>query len=120
MITKEDFVKFMNFVLEEQETNDAISDIYRKHRNIVGDAEYIFPMGGAMIIELLEKAMGLPYDEQGNTDLSWWAYEADFGRDKEALSSFEIISLPEDHKFRHPKLDTLEELYDFLIFSKEE
>lgn len=120
MINKQDFVKYINFAIRNNEFSNSVQDLYRSHRDIVGDAEFIFPMSSAMIIEILEKALDLEYDGFGYTTLSWWAFEADYGRDKKMLDSFELTDLPEDHPCRHPDISTVEKLYDFLIWSKEE
>lgn len=120
MINKQDFIKYIDFALRNDEFSNSVQTLYRSYRDIVGDAEFIFPMSSAMIIEILEKALDLEYDESGYTTLSWWAFEADYGRDKDMLDSFELTSLPEDHPYRHPDISTVEKLYDFLIWFKEE
>lgn len=110
------FKEQIEYVIREEEFCNKLSDLYRQYRDIVGDAEAQFPVAGNHVVELLEKAMNLPLDDSGYSTLAWWLYEADMGRNKKMLDSFELTNLPQNHPYRHPDLTTLDKLYKFLLW----
>jgi hypothetical protein len=116
MLTFEEFKKYIDYIKREDEFFLKLSDLYREYRDVVGDAEAPFSIGGNHIISLLEEIMNLEIDDSGYSDLSWWVYECNYGKDTEKVDSYELTNLPENHKYRKPKLHTVKELYDFLVW----
>lgn len=119
IMSLEKFQKHMTYAIREYEFYNKLHDLYVEYRDVVGDAEAPFSNGGNEVIELLEEIFELPRDSFGYTTLSWWAYECDYGKNKGMLQSFELEFLPPNHKYRKPKLDTIEELYHFIVWESE-
>ncbi|MBQ2184864.1 MAG: hypothetical protein II399_09530, partial [Lachnospiraceae bacterium] len=108
--------KYMNYLKRSSKYSDELYNISRKYNDVMQDSAPGIPVADSYIVDLLEIIFGLKADNYGYTTLSWWIYTTEFGKRKDMLESFELTYLPEDHKYRHPKLDTLRELYDFLLF----
>ena len=110
------FEEYITYVIRESDFMDKLNDLYDEYNDIIVDGDAPLPSGGEKIVDLIETIMNLPKDGFGYSTLSWWLYECDFGRNKDLLDSFELTSLPEDHRYRHPKLYTIRDLYDFLLW----
>lgn len=120
MLTFEEFEKYINYLKRSSEYQSQMYSVARKYSDVICDFEQGVIVADDYIVELLEKLFTLKPDESGYTTLSWWIYETEFGEKKNILESFELGYLPEEHPYRHPKLDTVRELYDYLLFEMSE
>ena len=103
-LTKEEFVKYINILLEFEDKETQLDsnfglNIGEMTDNIVSAYR-----------ELLEKNMNDQYNKITGTTISWWLYETNvrngFGVDPEIYDlNGELVC----------RLDTPEELYDYLI-----
>lgn len=118
-ISYEKFAEYIRFVQRETEFNNKLHDLCREYEDVVPDADAPIPVAGIKIVELLENAMEIPLDDVSGSTLQWWLFDCNFGKDKELLSSFCMTSLPKTHKYYKPKLNTVRELYDFLVWEAE-
>ena len=118
-IPYEKFAEYIRFVQRESEFNNKLHDLYREYEDVVPDADAPLPVAGEKIVELLENAMEIPLDDISGSTLRWWLFDCNFGKDKDLLRSFCITSLPKTHKYYKPKLETVRELYDFLVWEAE-
>lgn len=117
-LTKEEFIKYMNFLKRQYDYENSLHNLLREYHDVVGDAMAPLSQSSTVIVELLEKLIGLEKDEHGYTDLSWWVYECDFGETFE-IGSLENTSFEENHKYRNPDLSDLDKLYDYLFWVSE-
>ena len=115
-ITFTEFERVMNYVISENKMNLEIQAVYKKYQNVVLDEIRPIYFSSNIILELLEKLFKLPVDSTGYTVLTWWAYTCDFGTNKSLLKKFENTDLPENHRYRHPSMNTLRDLYDYMVW----
>ena len=111
MISKQTFIKTIEYVKNILEVECSLNKEL-KHSNVFVDSEVYIET--APITDLLAESIGLKKNKFG-TDLDYWVYECDFGR---TFKTGDIIdkNLGHNHKYYKPKLDTAEELYDYLVF----
>ena len=111
MISKQTFIKTIDYVKHiidiERSLNNGL-----KHSMVFVDSEIYIETGP--ITDLLAESIGLKKNKFG-TDLDYWLYECDFGRDYKK-GDITNTNLKHTHKYYKPKLDTVEELYDYLVF----
>ena len=104
MITKEKFCKAINQIKHIQEYEDELYKLGRKYGEY--DTEIRFPTLEDVVVSLLEDAMCCIEDEYGS-DISYFIYELDFGKDWEPGM---II----DREGNDVDFSTVEKLYDYL------
>ena len=104
MISKETFIKCIEFIKRKREQQEKLSNALQELDNF-NDPTCVFNEYEDMLISLLNEAMKLPCDEFFGTDLDYFIYELDFGR--------EIGKLDEDCALYG--IDSSDKLYDYLI-----
>lgn len=116
MITKEEFVEIIERL---RETNDIIAKINKLvHESKEAKMNDYMNVGQLMIchedivVKLLGKLMNLEYIEHIGTELSWWIYETDYGRDKKR-NWIEING-------KKIKIATAEKMYDYLMAERKD
>lgn len=116
MITKEEFIEIIDRL---RETNDIIAKINKLvHESKEAKMNDYMDVGSIMIchedivVKLLGKLMNLEYIEHIGTELSWWIYETDYGRNKK----FNWVEI----NGKKIKIATAEKLYDYLMEAKNE
>lgn len=119
MISYKTFERAMNFMIRANKLDTDLNAILGDNYPVVGDTLVSFSYPNSVIIDVLNDAMGLKDIGRDETDLEYWCYERDFGND---FQTGNILNewLPKDHKYHTPKLDTLRELYDYLVFLSKE
>ena len=120
MISKKQFCRYIEYLQKSEDLGNRLQGLFNEYSDVVSDFTLGFYVGDEYIVQLLEYIFGLKSDNNGYTTLSWWVYEAKYGKNKKILESLELTYLPEDHPYRKPVLDTAEKLYDFLLFEMEE
>lgn len=108
-LTKEEFIKYINILLEFEDKETQLD------RNFGLNIGELTDDIVSAYRELLEKNMGDQYNKITGTTISWWLYETNvrngFGMDPEIYDlNGELVC----------RLDTPEELYDYLIQMYEE
>ena len=104
MITKEKFCKIINEIKRMHEYEDELYKLGRKYDN---DSEIRFPTLEDTVVSLLEYATCCPTDEKYGSDISYFIYELDFGRDWEP-------GMIVDREGNDIDFSTAEKLYDYL------
>ena len=104
VITKEKFCKAINQIRHIREYEDELYSLGRKYGEY--DTEIRFPTLEDVVVSLLEDATCCPEDEYGS-DISYFIYELDFGKDWEPGM---II----DREGNDIDFSTVEKLYDYL------
>ena len=118
MLTLEKFTNYIERIKTAQEYDNEVLELSKKwvDKNVLFDYAstsvwYLVPD----LIELLSLAMGVnPKDDD---ILDYWVSELNFGKEW-SEGCIEDRKLPEEHKYRKPKLQTVEEIYEYLIFVK--
>lgn len=115
MISVEKFKKSIEFMSSSRNLVRSINSLLVKNFRIMGDTQLDNNQSENIIIDLLNDSMGLKDTWRCETDLEYWCLEKDFGSD---FKVGDIINnwLPKDHKYYKPELDTVEKLYDYLVF----
>lgn len=104
-MTKEKFVKIID---EIKELHEYKEDLYAINRKYNFDSDISFPTLENTVVTLLEEIMHNPvYDEIGS-DISYFIYDLDFGKDWEPGMILDKDGNDVDHS-------TAEKLYDDLI-----
>lgn len=103
-ITKEEFVSYINVLLEFEDRETRLDKLFGLNIGELTDNIV------SAYRELLEKNMGDEYNSTAGSVISWWLYETNvrngFGVDPEIRDlNGELVC----------RLDTPEELYDYLI-----
>lgn len=93
MITKELFVKAVNELKRAHDYQEALNEFYK---NNCADGYIFQPDCSETLMEVIERSMGLESDEYGNTELSKFCWDYNFGRDSKT------------------EISTPENLYDYL------
>lgn len=87
--------------------------IIDKFRDVVGDVEARTLNSANEIIDVIDDAFRSDR-EFGETDLSWWVYEMDFGRENKDWLTLTDKRFPEDSIFREVCVDNLNILYRYM------
>lgn len=120
MISYEEFEKHINALKNAQEFENDMLTLSRKYIEKHVLLDYI-DVGtfylSTNVVELLSLAMDVPIEE--DEILNYWIYELDFGKKADEFSITDE-SLPEDHPYHNPKLNTTKELYDYMVFLAEQ
>lgn len=103
-MTKE---KFCEIIDEIKRLHEYESELYAVNRKYNYDADISFPTLEGTVISLLEEIFNCPETEVG-TDISYFVYELDFGKDWEPGMITDKDGNDVDHS-------TAEKLYDWLI-----
>ena len=103
-MTKE---KFCEIIDEIKKLHEYESEIYAVNRKYNYDADISFPTLESAVMSLLEEIFNCPETEVG-TDISYFVYELDFGKEWEPGM---II----DESGNDIDLSTAEKLYDYLM-----
>lgn len=112
LISREHFARILNTLRDREDLVGKINDVIREYRTLLRedlDANSIVIGGEDEILDLLEIIM-----KDNNGDISFFCWEADFGRDFE-LGDYTINGTNVD-------ISTAEKLYDHLVqtsFGKE-
>lgn len=104
MITKEEFLKAIEALKKQSETDDN----FDTHMSAAFPGSYAPIYENALwelSIHLLELLTEYPYDY-----ISWWIWETEFGKREDMTT----VSWEENGKERSANLNTPEALYDFL------
>lgn len=120
MLSKNEFIKYMEIYKKGIDFYNNLSVCLENGRDVIGDAEIGFPESLNAIIELIEIDMRLPRDVYGYTTLFWWACECDFGDREEMLLSASCAHMANNPNLFNPNLRSLEELYDHLVWEREQ
>lgn len=107
MITKKEFLKAIKTIEDYNMNLDAIRIV--SPALSLGIVELIEKVQDTYI-RLLELNCGLDPDIDYGTEISWWVYETDFGRNKEMNAIFV--------NNKAYQINTAEDLYDFIVFDK--
>lgn len=114
MISRETFKDAINFVKRMSELDDRVHSIYKEFGDILIDGYGPF-IDTSIITRMLNESFKLPETEEYGSDLDYWLWECDFGREWNEREP-ENLDLPENHKYRKPKINNLDELYDYLVW----
>jgi len=104
-MTKEKFVEIINEIKKLHEYEDAL---YALNYNSGFDSELRFPTLEDTVISLLEEVMHCPVDEYIGSDISYFIYDLDFGKDWEPGMIIDKDGNSIDHS-------TTEKLYDYIV-----
>lgn len=108
MLTRDEFKKYMQLVVDTESVDRQINAMIHKNRNVFGDSDIWFFFEHCIaIVELVGKLMG---DQYGTLD--YWVFELECGKD----SGIENTNLPEDDPYRKPDLSDLDKLYDYIVW----
>lgn len=107
MITKKEFLQAIKTIEEYNIKLDAIRVV--SPALSLGIVELVERVQDTYI-RLLERECGLDPDIDYGTEISWWIYETDFGRNKK-MNKIYI------GKKEYP-INTAEDLYDFITIDK--
>lgn len=118
MISRETFKDAINFVKRMSELDDRVHDIYKEFGDVLIDG-YGPIVDTGIIIRILNEEFKLNITEEYGSDLDYWVWECDFGKEWNEREP-ENLNLPEDHRYRKPKIDNLDELYDYLKWIHDE
>lgn len=118
MISRETFKDAINFVKRMSELDDRVHDIYKEFGDVLLDG-YGPIIDTSIIIRILNEEFKLNITEEYGSDLDYWVWECDFGKEWNEREP-ENLNLPEDHRYRKPKIDNLDELYDYLKWIHDE
>lgn len=102
--SKDLFIKILNGLQEE---SDVLSELYQKYRIDFIDCDWL--NNDSSVIKLLE----FIFNDEETHWIDWWCWESDFGRDEDFGAIF-------DENDNIIRVDTAEQLYDFLINNMEE
>lgn len=117
MISRETFKNALNFIIRIEEYEHAKHNLYKQFDDIFDD--WIVPyLNTYPVVSLLNEALNLEVTDDYGSDLEYWLWECDRGKRWNELNP-ENLFLPEDHKYRFPKINNLDELYDYLVFMGE-
>jgi len=104
MIKLKTFIKAIEAIKKQQEKElkfcDALEDMI--------DGNFVPQMSTDILSALLDCLQDIFNDKDNWTD--WWIYEKDFGKDKKITANYK--------NGRQIKLDTIEDLYNFLKKNK--
>lgn len=112
MISKETFKDAMNFIIRINELSDAVHKIYKDFDDVLVDGYGPF-IDTSVITNMLNETFKLPISEEYGSDLDYWMWECDFGNEWNEREP-ENLDVPENHRYRKPKINNLDELYDYL------
>lgn len=98
---------FVDILNDLQRESDTLSELYDKYRIDYIDCDWI--RNDISVIKLLE----FIFNAEENHWIEWWCWETDFGRDDNMGQIFD----EDDNIIR---VETAEELYDFLVSNIEE
>lgn len=108
MISKEEFVKALDEIVEFENKLDKLRDVST-------DLSLSFSDIGGMLVQSLIRVLclscGLNPDEKYGDDISWWVYETDCGKDKK----MNVV----EYKKKKYHINTPSDLYDFMSFVRE-
>ena len=103
MISKERFVKTLDFIKKMHSVEDDINDIFRRNNMEFSSVSYCEYENE--LFELLSDCM----NDTGNW-ICWWIYDMNCGRDVE-----NGVLVAEEEDGREIDLTTPEKLYDYLV-----
>lgn len=98
---------FVGILNDLQRESDTLSELYDRYRIDYIDCDWI--RNDISVIKLLE----FIFNDEETHWIEWWCWEADFGRDDNIGQIFD----EDDNIIR---VETTEELYDFLVSNIEE
>ena len=109
MISKKDFVRIINKLKDANDLQIKEHELLRKHSdNLDGmNVGSLMIIHEGIVVELLNKIMNLPKIEHIGTELEWWLYETDYGRNV----GYNWVEI---HGARIV-IDSAEKLYDYLV-----
>ena len=107
MLSRETFKSFMTTLIDFHEFIDRLNDILNIN---IWDNDTVSSLADEYLY-LLEKTMGCPKDPIVGSDISFFLFECDCGKSDTSWVEYEGV--------KHP-LTNLDELYDWLVFQKEE
>lgn len=99
--------KFVRIINEIKKLHEYQEELYAIHRKYNYDAVIDFPTLEDTVVELLGEVMHCPKDNP-ETDISYFIYELEFGKDWEPGMIIDQYGNSIDHS-------TAEKLYDFLV-----
>ena len=114
MISRKIFKDVINFMQRISELDDKVHDLYKEFSDILIDGYGPF-IDTSVITNMLNECFNLEITEEYGSDLDFWLWECNFGREWNERE-VENLYLPEDHKYRKPKINNLDELYDYLVW----
>ena len=88
MITKDTFLNAIRDAQTAYDYTDELNDLFEKYHV---DGVLFQPNCVDAMITVLEEGLGLERDQNGNTALSTFCYEENFGRSSETLSTPEKL-----------------------------
>lgn len=112
-ITWPAFKKALLFLERQEAFERNFFDVINKFRDVVGDAVGPMLNSSNEIIDVIDDAFRSK-KEFGETDLAWWIYEMDFGRENKDWLTLTDKRFPEDSIFREVCLDNLNILYRYM------
>lgn len=114
MISRKIFKDVINFIQRISELDDKVHDLYKEFSDILIDGYGPF-IDTSVITNMLNECFNLEITEEYGSDLDFWLWECNFGKEWNKRE-VENLYLPEDHKYRKPKINNLDELYDYLVW----
>ena len=104
-MTKEKFIKIINEIKKLHEFEDELYALNRKYNY---DMDITFPTLEDIVVTLLEEVFQCTIDEHVGSDISYFIYDLDFGKDWKPGSITDKDGNDIDHS-------TAEKLYDYLV-----
>ena len=104
-MTKE---KFCEIIDEIKKLHEYESELYAVNRKYNYDADISFPTLEGTVVSLLEEIFHCPPDDYVGSDISYFIYDLDFGKNWEPGMIIDKFGNDIDHS-------TAEKLYDWLI-----
>lgn len=112
-ITWPAFKKALLFLERQEAFKRNFFYIIDKFRDVVGDVEARTLNSANEIIDVIDDAFRSDR-EFGETTLTWWVYEMDFGRENKDWLTLTDKRFPEDSDFREVCIDNLNILYRYM------
>lgn len=114
MISRETFKNAINFLKRLNDLGDSVNQIYKDFDDIIpwGYGPFI---DANVIVDMLNESFNLEVTEEYGSDLEYWLWECDFGKEWNERET-ENTYLPENHQYRKPKINNLDELYNYLVW----
>jgi len=111
MITKESFKRAITFIKDTDSMLNDLDDVLNKYSCFQDGRMPVF--NSSVIVDMLNETFKLKVTEEYGSELEYWLYECDFGKEWNERE-VENLNLPENHKYRKPRIDNLDDLYDYL------
>lgn len=103
MLTKQEFIKYMNAIFDYQKQTEKFSDALTE---VCDNPGIVISLGGNLLMNYIDLLEVLMNDEKSHT-ISWWLYEA-------PENNKHIYETDVTGKEKMYEINTVEDLYDYL------